>query len=328
MTVFAGLDVHKKKCHGVIVEEDGEVLKDEEFDNSLLGVKTFFQGFRDADAVIEASYSWRPTYERLEEIGIQPKLAHPGEVEAIASSETKTDSIDARTLANLLRTGFIPEAWVPPRDIRELRDKTRVRAKLGDERSKMKAKIRAELEKYRIDLDKNPFTKSGMEKLREIGIESVTHYLAVLETIENRIEKLEEDFEELTEDYEEAELLMTIPGISHFSALLILAEIGDIDRFPDPEKLCSYAGLVPKVHQSGDHKRLGSIKKGRNKFLQWILIECIWIHIGCVDSQLTKYYRRKKKEKDSKRAAIATARKMLTVIYYMLNRGEKFRPEG
>ncbi len=328
MTVSAGLDVHKEKCHGVIVDEDGEVLKDEEFENSLQGVESFFQGFRHADAVMEASYSWRPAYERLEEIGIEPKLAHPNELEAISSSETKTDSIDARTLAHLLRTGFVPESYVPPKDIRELRDKTRLRAKLGDERTRMKGKIRAELEKYRIDLDRNPFTKSGKEKLREIGIESVDHYLAVLETVEDRIGKLEEEFEEIVEDYGEAELLMTIPGISHFSALLIIAEIGDIDRFPDPEKLCSYAGLVPKVYQSGDYKRLGSVKKERNKFLQWILIECVWIHIGCSDSQLTQYYRRKKGEKDSKKAAIATANKMLKTIYYMLKRGEEFRPEG
>ncbi|KXA93005.1 hypothetical protein AKJ64_01710, partial [candidate division MSBL1 archaeon SCGC-AAA259E17] len=244
MTVSAGLDVHKRKCHGVIVDEDGEVLKDEEFENSLSGVKSFFQGFRHADAVMEASYSWRPAYERLEEIGIQPKLAHPNELEAISNSETKTDSIDAKTLAHLLRTGFVPEAWVPPKDIRELRDKTRLRAKLGDERTRMKDKIRAELEKYRIDLDKNPFTKSGKEKLKDLGIESVDHYLAVLETIEDRIEMLEEEFEEIVEDYEEAKLLKTIPGIGDFSSLLILAEIGDIDRFPDPEKLCSYAGLV------------------------------------------------------------------------------------
>ncbi len=113
MTVSTGLDVHKEKCHGVIVDENGEVLKDEEFENSLSDVKSFFRGFRHADAVMEASYSWRPTYERLEEIGIEPKLAHPNELEAISSSETKTDSIDARTLAHLLRTGFVPESYVP-----------------------------------------------------------------------------------------------------------------------------------------------------------------------------------------------------------------------
>lgn len=328
MSVYAALDVHKRGCHGVVVDDDGEVLKDEGFENSLSGVKDFFHDFRPDDTVIEACYSWRPTYERLEEIGIQPKLAHPKEVEAIASSETKTDSIDARTLAHLLRTGFVPEAYVPPKDIRELRDKTRLRAKLGNERSRMKAKVRAEMEKYRVELEKNPFTKSGKEKLKETGIEPIDHYLAVLGTIEDRIERLERDFEEIAGDYDEAELLMTIPGISYFSALLMLAEIGDIDRFPDPEKLCSYAGLVPRVYQSGEHRWSGSIKKDRDKFLQWILIECTWIHVGCADSQLTRYYRKKKSKKDPKMAAIATAKKLLTTIYYMLKRGERFRPEG
>lgn len=328
MTIYAGLDIHKKKCHGVIMEEDGEILEDEEFENSLLGVKEFFRGYECAQVVIEASYSWRPTYERLEEMGLEVKLAHPHKVRAIAEAKIKTDSIDARTLAHLLRADLIPESYIPRKEIRELRDKTRLRAKLGNERTRMKCKIRAELEKNRITTLKNPFTKSGKEKLREIEIDSVNHYLAILDTIEERIGTLENEFEEISRNNEEAKLLMTIPGISHFSALLILSEIGDIDRFQGPEKLCSYAGVVPTVRQSGDSIRIGEIKKDSDKFLRWILVECAWIHIGNADSQLSRYYRKKKREKNSKKAAIATAKKMLTAIYFMLKREEEYRLEG
>jgi len=262
MERYVGLDIHKKNCPGVIMDED------EEFENSLLGVERFFQGYQDAQVVIEASYSWRPTYERLEEMDLEVKLAHPHKVRAIAEAKIKTDSIDARTLAHLLRADLIPESYVPPEEIRELRDKVRLRAKLGRERSRMKCKIRAELEKNRITTKKNPFTKSGKKKLRELGIGVVDHYLAVLDAIEERIEILEKDFEEIAEDDEEAKLLMTIPGISHFSALLILSEIEDINRFPNPEKLCSYAGVVPTIHQSGETMRMGSVKKESSGFLR------------------------------------------------------------
>ncbi|KXA89595.1 hypothetical protein AKJ62_02810, partial [candidate division MSBL1 archaeon SCGC-AAA259D14] len=130
MTISAGLDVHKDECHGVIMDEDGEILKDEKFENSLAGVREFFRGFKDANVVMESSYSWRPTYERLEEIGIESKLAHPKRTRAIAESEIKTDSIDARTLTHLLRAGLVHESYVPPDEIRELRDKVRLRTKL------------------------------------------------------------------------------------------------------------------------------------------------------------------------------------------------------
>ncbi|KXB00161.1 hypothetical protein AKJ40_01780 [candidate division MSBL1 archaeon SCGC-AAA259M10] len=327
--MYAGVDVHKDYCHGVLMDENGEVFKEEDFDNSVKGVRRFFGGFESAQVVIEACYSWRPTLERLEEFGLEVKMAHPRKTKAIAEAEIKTDSIDATTLAHLLRARLIPESYVPPDDIRELRDKTRARAGLGKERTRMKNKIKAELEKNRITMDINPFTIKGKEKLRGFGVCTVKYYLEMLETIQEQIDEIETDFEEIAEKYEEAKLLMTIPGVGAFSALLILAEIGDIDRFPDPEKLCSYAGLVPKVHKSGNITRYGNIKKAGSKYLRWILVEDVWIHVGCADSQLTKYYRKKKREKgDGRMAAIATARKMLTAIYYMLKRGEEYRSDG
>ncbi|KXA98522.1 hypothetical protein AKJ40_04705 [candidate division MSBL1 archaeon SCGC-AAA259M10] len=225
-----------RKCHGVIMDEDGEVLRDEKFENSLAGVREFFKGFKHADVVMESSYSWRPTYERFEEIGFEAKLAHPKGTRAIAESEIKTDSIDARTLTHLLRAGLVHESYVPSEEVRQLRDKVRLRTKLVRERTKFKNKIWAELEKNRVNMEKNPFTKKGKEKLRELNISSVDHYLAVLETIDERIKMVSKELEGIAEDREDARLLMTIPGISHFSALLILSEIGEIDRFPDPEK--------------------------------------------------------------------------------------------
>ncbi len=328
MVRYAGLDIHKRKCHGVIMDEGGEVLEDEEFENSLLGVEHFFRGYQDAKVVIEASYSWRPTYERLEKMNLEVKLAHPHKVRAIAEASIKTDSIDARTLAHLLRADLIPESYIPRKEIRELRDKVRLRAELVREKARLKNKIHAELEKNRITVKGNPFAKKNRDDLRELGIESVNHYLAVIETLEERIKIVSEELEKIAEEKEEAQLLMTIPGVGYFSALTILAEIGDVERFPDAEKLCSYAGLVPRVRQSGDSTRLGRIKKEGDKMLRWILVESVWTHIVHADSKLTEYYHRKKKEKDSKRAAIATARKMLTSIYFMLKRGEEYRPEG
>ncbi|KXB00043.1 hypothetical protein AKJ47_02875 [candidate division MSBL1 archaeon SCGC-AAA261G05] len=328
MVLYAGIDVHKKTCHGVITDAYGKILKNGTFDNSDYGIQNFFDGYGDVEAVIEASYSWRPTYERLDEIGIDVKLAHPYKVRAIAEARIKTDKIDAGILAHLLRANLIPESYVPPKETRELRDKVRLRTQLMREKVRLENKIYAELEKNRIDLDENPFTKKGKEDLRELGIGSVDRYLVIHETVEEQMKVVSNELKEIADDSEEAELLMTIPGVGYFSALLFISEIGDIDRFSSPKKLCSYFGIVPSVHKSGKTEKYGRITKQGSGLVRWALTQCVWSHVRWADSQLTRFYLRKRREKGKKTAAVATARKLLTVIYYMLKKREKFRLEG
>lgn len=327
MATYVGMDVHKKNCQVAAMDEEGTILKEEEVENSLEGFEPFFRDIEDAEVVIEACYSWRPTYERLKDLNLDVKMAHPKKTEAIAKGRKKTDSIDARTLAHLLRADLIPESYIPSREVRELRDLVRMRTKLVRDRTRLKARVRAELEKNRIRVDSGGdiFTMKGKNWLRELGIYTIDQYLPVIDTLDERIKVVSKRVEEEAGENRDAMLLTSIYGVSYFTALLVVSEIGDIERFPDPEKLCSYFGLVPKVHKSGETVKYGSITKEGSGLVRWALVQAVLIHIKS-DSRLTRYYNKVKRKKGSGKAATATARKMLTIMYFMLKRGEKFRP--
>jgi transposase len=206
--------------------------------------------------------------EEVEIVSVEVKLAHPLKTRIIAEAKIKTDATDSEALAHLLRADLLPTSYAPPKEIRELRELVRLRTYLVRERAKFKNKIRAELAKRGIRALKNPFAKRRGPALRELGIETVNHCLDMIGALDERIRGVSRELNAKAMESEEAKLLMTIPGVGYFSALAILTEIGDILRFSDPEKLCSYAGLVPSVHQSGTTKYYGHITKQGSKMLR------------------------------------------------------------
>ena len=123
----------------------------------------------------------------------------------------------------------------------------------------------------------------------------------------------------------DARLLTTIPGVGYYIALLLVAEIGDVHWFSTSEKLCSYVGLVPSVRRSGCSTIHGSITKEGSKWVRWALTQAVHVHLR-FDTRLTRFYRRLARKKAKQVALIATARKMLKVVYWMLKSGEEYRP--
>lgn len=324
MAQYVGLDVHLRACHATVMNERGEILKQEKFPNERMELERVLNGINDAKVAMEACYCWQPVYELLESMGHEVKLAHPTKTRIIAEAKIKTDAVDSERLAHLLRAKLLPTSYVPPKELRELRELVRLRTYLVRERARFKNKIRAELAKRGIRVLKNPFTKRRAPALTELGIEAVNHCLGMIGTLDERIKQVSKELEARAKESKEAKLLMTIPGVGYFSALAILAEIGDISRFSDPEKLCSYAGLVPSVHQSGATKRYGRITKQGSGMLRWVLVECVWVHLS-YDTWLTRFFHRVVRRKGKKMAAVATARKLLVAMYWMLKNREEFR---
>lgn len=139
-----------------------------------------------------------------------------------------------------------------------------------------------------------------------------------------QIQKVEQHIRRILKDDPLAELLDTVPGIGLFSAFLLLAEIGPIERFSSPDKLCAYAGLVPAIHQSGKVKYHGPITKQGNKFIRWILIEASQRTMK-QDPGLAAFYRRLSFKKGKNSATVAVARKLLTYIYQVLKKRESYK---
>jgi len=327
---FVGLDIHKKFTHAVVIDEQGNKILEERFDSSIQGLHKFLRKInKEASIVMEACYMWQHIYDYLEDGGYKVKLAHPLKTRAIAEARIKTDSIDAEILAQLLRANLLPESYVPPRYVRTEREITRHRASLVRMRTRVKNKIHAILSKHGIrhgfsDL----FGRSGIEFLRNLDLPmesrfQLNHYLTILRLLDYKIKETSYQIERLVKDNPSARLLTTIPGISYYSALLIISEIGDIRRFQSSKKLCSYAGLIPSTYQSGNTLRHGKITKQGSKWLRWILIQSTNVAIR-FNERLSKFYTRIARKKGHNIAIVATARKLLSYIYVMLTLGIEF----
>ncbi|MDI6885461.1 MAG: IS110 family transposase [archaeon] len=328
---YAGVDLHKSFCQTIVCTKEGELIKEGRIKTEKEEIEEFFSDLEDLEIAFEASTNYEYFYDLLEGLGHKVVLAHPLKTRMIAEARIKTDKIDAKTLAELLRGNLLPTSYVPPKEIRELRHLVRHRIALGRFRGRLKTQIKTELRRKNIKYQDGAsiFTSKRREELGRLKNPGIDSYLAIYETVERELKKAEREIEQAGQRYEEVKLLTGIKGIGVYSALIIFSEIGDGSRFPTEEKLFSYAGLVPRVHQSGKESYYGRITKEGSRYLRWILVEAARVHVQwCPESKITKHYNKIKRKRGSNVAIIAAARKLLQVIYHMLKNKEEFRIEG
>ena len=185
MPKYIGVDVHKRTCHATVMDGKGRITRQEKFLNERQEFERILDGIDDAKVAIEASCCWQPAYELLESMGYEVKLAHPLKTRIIAEAKIKTDATDSEALAQLLRADLLPESYVPPKEIRELRELTRLHSYLVRERTRFKNKIHAELLKKGIRVPKDPFAKKRGPLLEELGIQTVSECLAIIGQLSN-----------------------------------------------------------------------------------------------------------------------------------------------
>jgi transposase len=172
--------------------------------------------------------------------------------------------------------------------------------------------------------DHGLWTKGGLVWLHGVNLDPVESYLRLIGTFNEEIRVLSRELEGLAKNDENVKLLMTIPGIGYYSALLVMSEIGDINRFPFGEKLCSYAGLVPSTYASGGVVRHGGITKEGSRWLRWIMIECASTHVSKYDTWISRWYRCIAGRRGKKSARVAAARKLLLVCFSVLKNKRSF----
>jgi len=321
--LYVGLDVHKEFCQASILNEKGFEEDNLRFPTTRRGLESFLDRFEDASFVLESTGVWEFVYEIIEEKGFPVKLAHPLKVRAIAEASVKTDKVDARTLAKLLRLDMVPESYIPPKEIRDLRRLTRLRSYLTQTNTGLKNRTHAELLTrgiHRPDDLVKPFTQKSNDWMRSLDIPGVDVQLNMIEAVQGQISLVNEMIRREYDRREEVRNLTSIPGIGIYSALVIFAEIGDVRRFPDPEHLCSYAGLTPTVSQSASSVHYGGISKEDSKQLRWILTEVVHSH--------HRFYDKIARKRGKQKAAMAAARKLLHIIYWMMLTGETYHSHG
>ena len=318
MRMFVGLDVHKKYTEVAIVDEDGVVEKQERIENEPRQIEEFSNKLSNATMVLESSSSWYWLYEILSRRH-RVVLSNPAKTKAIASAKLKTDKVDALMLANLLRGGYIAESYVPSRRVMGLRELVRYRANLVRMRGTVKNRVHAYLLMNNIRIGYSPFTKGFLEELRNVKDARVQGYLRIIDGLNLEIHEASKRICSEALNDEAARLLMTIPGISFYSALLLVSEIGDVSRFPDSAHLVSYAGLVSSTRSSGGSTYHGRITKAGSPYLRWVLNQCVWVHIRSEpEGNVAEFYKRLRKKKGHAKAVVAASAKLLKIAYWVL----------
>jgi transposase len=256
-------------------------------------------------------------------------LVHPQRVKAIASAKLKNDRVDSATLAHLLRCNLLPAAWMADRATRERRQQVRLRISLGQHRAALKNQVHAILHQHgKRSPVSDTFGKKGREWLGRIALppvarEAVNTYSGLIDQVGQHIRKQELRLKDMASQDARAQWLATIPGIGSYSAMIILAEIGEIARFANAKALFSYAGLVPWVRESAGHQSRGGISRCGSPRLRWVMVEAAHTALRC-SPVARKYFDRLRRRKHAHVARVALARKLLAAVFAMLRDGECF----
>ena len=327
---YIGADLHKNTCYITVMDKEGDIKKRTEISTESDSVKKFFNKYIDSRVAVESTMNWMSFYENLESIGCNVVLSNPLRTKAIAAARIKNDKVDSKILADLMRTNLLPTAYIQPREIRDIKELVRQRMHYVELRTKIKNKIHSVLFKTNT---RHEFTdlygKKGMQflykvKLRDLYREELNRYLETLGLLNDQIAELSGVIEQTAKIDYDCKLLITIPGISFFTALVIKSEIGDIGRFANANKLCSYAGLIPSTYESADKTRHGRITKQGSKWLRKALIDAITSNARN-QNKISVFYKKLKKSKGTGKAKVAAARKLCSVIFAMLSDKQPFR---
>jgi transposase len=325
-----GMDLHRRRSVLVRMTEDGRRLGSARITNSPAALRQeIARAGKHPRVVLEATYGWYWAADVLEAAGAEVHLAHPLGVKAFTYRRVKDDFRDAADLADLLRMGRLPEAWIAPAEVRELREITRYRIKLVKLRTSCKDQVHGVLAKLGITVTcTDIFGKAGAAWLDQLRLPQpyagkVTSLRQLAGELDTEITMLTEVTADLLAGHRGYQVIQQLPGIGPVLAAVIVAEIGDVTRFRTAAQLCSWAGLTPRHYESDLKVARGHVTKQGSRLLRWALTEAIQrvpatSVIGAAKAAIIA--RRGKQARNI--AKVAAARKLLTLVYYGLRDGQ------
>jgi transposase len=329
MSAFVcGLDVHKDSTYATILDPSGKIVSQMRMNNER--VLSYLSRFNVDRVAMESSNQVAALYRQLVKRGYCVSVSHPKKTRYIAEAKIKSDRVDSKAIAELVRLDALPLAYMPDEETAALREKVRRRAFLVRERVKLRVKIKSILtyEGIKWPSEYGLFTKKGVEWLHSLNVEPVESYLRIMRIFDDEIRLLNRQLRGLAENDEDVKLLMTVPGIGYYSALLVMSEIGDVNRFPFGERLCSYAGLVPSTHASGNTVRHGGITKEGSRWLRWVMVEAAQTHVHKYDTAITKAYHRIAERRGRRIAVVAAAHKLLMCCWAVLKYRQPYHDQA
>ena len=329
---FAGLDLHKKEVEAALVDHQGNILHRSRFAATREALEAFAKARLSSDTAVavEATTNTWPVAAILQPLVGKLVVSNPLRTKAIASAKIKTDKVDALALAQLLRTGYLPEVWIPDNETRLMRQRSTERAMLSADRTRIKNRIHSVLHQRLIEAPSSDlFSRKNLLWLQTLaldpfGRDALDRHLRQLDRVEQELAALTQQIAVHAHQTPQVKLLMTLPGVDFTVAETILAALGDLSRFETPDKAASYLGLVPSTRQSGDHCYHGPITKQGARHARWLLVQAAQ-HAALHPGPIGAFFRRIAKRKNRNVAVVAVAHKLVVLAWHMLKNNEPYR---
>lgn len=329
--VYVGVDLHRKCSHVAVLDDEGELLASRRIASRP---EEFLRVFGELEpqpieVAFEATYGWGWFADLLADAGIPAHMAHPLATKAISSARVKNDSVDAKTLAHLLRTNLLPEAWIAPPEVRDARRLVRTRASMQRIVSRLKCQVHAIVADHGVAVPMtDAFGRAGRAFLAAIPLPEparrrVDAALRLIDDVGREVTAADREIRERFRDDSRLRRLLPIPRIGLTTAAIVVAEVWDVSRFPSARHLCSWAGLTPAERSSGEATRRGHITKQGSRWLRWAMVEAA--SNGGVKGQLRSRYDRIAARRGGKIATVALASHLLKLCYYALRDEEGCR---
>jgi transposase len=332
MRVYVGMDVHRKRSQVALVDEHGVQLANRNLPNNSAELVAVLGRLEPGTPVaFEAAYGWGWLAELLNELELDPHLVHPSRCKAIASARLKNDKVDAATLAQLLRAELLPEAWIAPQAVRDQRALLRHRAALVRMATALKCRVHAILADRGVRVEEPLWGPAGRVLLAELALPAVqraivTDCLALIDAISPLVTRLERDLVARARPDPRVQALQALPGIGPITAMTLVAEIGDIARFPTARKLCAWAGLTPAVRNSDRKVRHGHITKMGSPWVRFVLQEAA--QRAKTRPPFAAFYAKTAARRGKHIATVAVARKLLARSFHVLTDLQTTAGEG
>jgi transposase len=335
---YISFDSHKRYTFASVEHEKGKTLSEARVEHERGAIRKFLAQWEAGSPVaVETVGNWYWIVDEIEEAGMIPKLVHARKAKLMLSMVNKTDKLDARGMNRLQRSGTLPTVWIPSGKLRDQRELFRTRMVLSHQGTRLKNRIHATLAKYAIRIEdvSDLFGKRGrqelescLKRLPEHTRYAVERLLEQLDVMGDQIVLFEKQMKEVFTPTQELTLIMSMPGVGFIFGVVILSEVGDVERFPTAEHLASYAGTTPRVHSSGGKVRYGQVRSDVNRYLKWAFMEAA--NVICLNRHrwpfrhVSRLYERVRNHKDHQTAIGAVARHLAEATYWILKKREKY----
>lgn len=327
---YVGVDLHLHRSVIVRIDERGQQLDCVQIDNDpKVLVREVRKAGRGAAVAIEATYGWYWAVEALQAAKFEVHLAHPYGMKAMRKRKrVKTDAKDAYELANLLRLGSLPEGYIAPKELRELRELVRHRRQLTKTATSVKAQIRALLAKHGVRLPASCLeSQAGQDQLDmvvlpECAAGRLDSRRRLMMMLDNEIDALDVELDRRLKSHDGYRNLLKVKGIGPVLAAIFVVEIGDITRFGTAEQLACWAGITPRHYASDRTVRRGHISKEGCALVRWAAVEAVQRQCEPAVARVREDILARRGREGRNVAKVAAGRKMLEAVFYVLRDGQ------